>query len=106
MISKYREIDLDEAGEGMMLAAEVLDHQGSVLLPAGAALTDALLTSMHRRGIERVRIVDDSVPTQDLAAERERLSQRLAQLFRRPDAGAANALLQAQLLAYRMEQLQ
>lgn len=105
MISKYKEIDLDDAETGMILAVEVLDHQGSVLLPAGAALTDALLTSMGRRGIDKVRIVDDSVSTQDLEAERERIAARLAQLFRRPDAGAANAMLQAQLGAYRMEQL-
>jgi hypothetical protein len=105
VISKYKEIDLDDAETGMILAVEVLDHQGSVLLPAGAALTDALLTSMGRRGIDKVRIVDDSVSTQDLEAERERIAARLAQLFRRPDAGAANAMLQAQLGAYRMEQL-
>ena len=105
MISKYKEIDLDDAEAGMILAAEVLDHQGSVLLPAGAALTDALLTSMRRRGIDKVRIADDSVSSQDLEAERERIALRLAHLFRRPDAGAANAMLQAQLSAYRMEQL-
>jgi hypothetical protein len=106
VISKYKEIDLDDAESGMTLAAEVLDHQGSVLLPAGAALTDALLTSMHRRGIESVRIVDDSVSTQDLEAERERIALRLAHLFRRPNAGAANATLQSELSAYRMEELQ
>jgi hypothetical protein len=106
VISKYREVDLDDAETGMILAAEVLDHQGSVLLPAGAALTDALLTSMRRRGIDSVRIVDDSVSTQDLEAERERIALRLAHLFRRTDAGAANAMLQAGLEAYRMEALQ
>ncbi len=106
MISKYREIDLDDAAAGMLLAVEVLDHQGGVLLPAGAALTDPLLTSMRRRGIDSVRIVDDSVSADDLAAERERIGHRLAHLFRRPDPGAANTMLLAQLSAHRMEQLQ
>jgi hypothetical protein len=106
VISKYKEVDLDDAEAGMILAAEVLDHQGSVLLPAGAALTEALLKSMHRRGIDSVRIVDDSVSSQDLDAERERIALRLAHLFRRPDGGAANAMLRAQLSAYRMEALQ
>ncbi|MDB5934441.1 MAG: hypothetical protein JWQ01_1785 [Massilia sp.] len=106
VISHYKELDLDDAAAGMTLAADVLDHQGSVLLPAGAALTEALLTSMRRRGIDSVRIVDDSVSPHDLEAERARIALRLAHLFRRPGAGAANAVLQAQLGAYRLEQLQ
>jgi hypothetical protein len=106
MIKKYKEVDLDDAEAGMILAAEVLDHQGSVLLPAGAPLTEQLLTSMCRRGIERVRIVDDSVSIADLAAERDRLAQRIAYLFRRPDPGAVHALLRTELEAYRMQGLQ
>jgi hypothetical protein len=106
MISKYKQLDLDAAEAGMVLAAEVLDHQGSVLLPAGAALTDALLTSMRRRGIDSVRVADDAVSTQELEAERERIAARLARLFRRPDQSAAATILQSALGAYRMESLQ
>jgi hypothetical protein len=106
MIRKFKEVDLDDAEAGMVLAADVLDHQGSVLLPAGAPLSEQLLTSMRRRGIASVAIVDDSVCAADLAAERERVAQRLAHLFRRPDAGPGHALLRAQLEAYRMEGLQ
>jgi hypothetical protein len=106
MIRKYKEVELDDAEAGMVLAAEVLDHQGSVLLPAGAPLSEQLLTSMRRRGIDSVRIVDDAVSSADLAAERDRVEQRIAQLFRRPDAGAAHALLRAELRAYRMQGLQ
>jgi hypothetical protein len=106
MISKYKQLDLDDAEAGMVLSAEVLDHQGSVLLPAGAALTDALLTSMHRRGIDSVQVVDDSVSPQELDAERERIAARLARLFRRPDKSAADAMLRAGLVAYRSEGLQ
>ncbi|MDB5790772.1 MAG: hypothetical protein JWQ80_796 [Massilia sp.] len=106
MIKKYKEVDLDDAEAGMILAAEVLDHQGSVLLPAGAPLTEQLLTSMRRRGIDRVRIVDDSVSIADLAAERDRVAQRIVYLFRRPDPGAAHALLRTELEAYRMQGLQ
>ena len=106
MISRYKDLDLDDATAGMVLAAEVLDHQGSVLLPAGAPLTEALLNSMRRRSIDTVRIVDDAISTEDLARERERIATRLAHLFRHPAPGEANALLQAELTAYRMESLQ
>jgi dTDP-glucose pyrophosphorylase len=106
MIKKYKEVDLDDAAAGMILAAEVIDHQGSVLLPAGAPLSEKLLTSMRRRGIDHVRIVDDSVSGADLAAEGDRVAQRIAYLFRRPNQGAAHALLRAELEAYRMQGLQ
>ncbi|MDB5918975.1 MAG: hypothetical protein JWR40_3209 [Massilia sp.] len=105
MISRNKQIDLDDAAAGMILAAEVLDHQGSVLLSAGAALTEPLLTSMRRRGIDHVQVVDDSVSAEELAHECERAGQRLAHLFRRPGTTKADALLQAQVRAFRMEPL-
>ena len=103
MISKYKQVDLDDASAGMVLAVDVLDHQGSVLLPKGAALSDSLLTSMRRRGIDSVQVVDDGVSPEQLAAERERIAARLQQLFRKPGPGRADALLREQLAAYRME---
>lgn len=106
MVSRYKQVDLDDAAAGMVLAADVLDHQGSVLLPNGAALTEALLRSMRRRGIDSVPIVDDAVDPALLAAERERVAVRLAQLFRQPGPGRADALLREQLASYRMEALQ
>lgn len=106
MIRQCKVIDLDDAAAGMIVGAEVLDHQGSVLLPAGAVLSEPLLTSMRRRGIDSVRVIDDTVSAQDLAAERERIALRLAYLFRQRDAGAAHEMLHAEVAAYRMEQLQ
>jgi hypothetical protein len=106
MISKYKQLDLDDAEAGMVLSTAVLDHQGSVLLPAGAALTEALLTSMRRRGIDVVQVIDAAVSTHELDAERERVDARLAQLFRRPGQTAADAMLRTGLNAYRNEALQ
>jgi uncharacterized protein YaiI (UPF0178 family) len=96
-------VDLDDAVAGMELAKEVLDHQGSVLLASGAVLAESTLNALRRRGIDSVRVVDDSATGEQAAADRERIAARLAQLFRKPHAGAANALLREQLLAWRME---
>jgi hypothetical protein len=106
MVSRFKQVDLDDATAGMVLAADVLDHQGSVLLPQGAPLTEALLRSMHRRGIDSVPIVDDAVDPALVAAERARVEARLAQLFRQPGPGRADALLREQLTRYRLEELQ
>lgn len=105
MIGRYKQVAIDDAGAGMVLAAEVRDGQGNVLLAEGAALTDALLAALRRRGVESVRIEGDEVSEEQLAAERERIAARLAHLFRKPHGGAADTLLREQISAWRMEQL-
>lgn len=106
MIGRYKQVAIDDAGAGMVLAAEVRDAQGNVLLAEGAALTEALLSALRRRGVESVRIEDDGMSEEQLAAERERVAARLAHLFRKPHGGAADKLLREQVCAWRMEQLQ
>ena len=106
MTSRFKKIDLDDAAEGMLLGADVLDHQGSVLLPKGAPLTESLLNSMRRRGIDEVMVIDDNVSEEQLDLERERQRARLAHLFRHcAQEPAAGQALRA-LLAYRLESLQ
>ncbi|GAB3472260.1 hypothetical protein GCM10027321_45050 [Massilia terrae] len=106
MIGKYKQVAIDDAGAGMVLADEVCDHQGKVLLAKGATLSDTLLVALRRRGVESVRIEDGGISAEELEAERERVAARLAQLFRKPHGGAADALLRAQVEAYRAGQLQ
>ncbi|TFW32343.1 hypothetical protein [Massilia horti] len=105
MISRYKLVALDDAAAGMVLADEVRDRLGNVLLAQGAALSESLLQALRRRGVESIRIEEDGLSPEQLAAERERVSARLAHLFRKPHSGAANATLRAELTAYRMEQL-
>lgn len=106
MISRYKQLDLDDAEAGMILSVSVLDHQGSVLLQAGAAVSEGALTSMRRRGIEQITVVDDAISREELDAERERVSARLALLFRRPGATRADTILHDAIDAYRLEALQ
>jgi hypothetical protein len=106
MTSRYKHVALDEASAGMVLADEVCDRQGNVLLAKGAELSESLMQALRRRGVESIRIEDDALSPEQLAAERERVAARLAHLFRKPHAGAANTLLREQLIGYRMEQLQ
>lgn len=105
MIGKIKQVAIGDAGAGMVLAAEVCDQGGKVLLAKGATLSETLLAALRRRGVESVRIEDGSMSAEELEAERERVAARLAQLYRRPHGGAADALLRAQVAAYRAEQL-
>lgn len=86
----------------MVLAEAVLDAHGGVLLPCDTALTDAMLTSLRRRGIDRVRVIDDDVSEADLQAERERVRLRLAQLFRRCRNEPGSAALLQRVSDYRL----
>lgn len=102
MISRCKQLDLDDAVAGMVLAEAVLDAQGGVLLPHSTTLTDSLLTSLRRRGIDTVFVVDDNISEEELKAERERVQRRLEQLFRKcPDSGACGALRQ-NIAGYRL----
>jgi hypothetical protein len=106
MSGRYKQVSLEQAAPGMVLAGEVCDRQGNVLLANGTALTDTLLQALARRGVDSVRVEDDALSPEQLADLRERVEQRLAHLFRNPHPGAANALLREQISAYRMEPLQ
>ena len=100
---KSTEIDLDHAAAGMTLASALLDAHGGVLLPQDAALTDGMLTSLRRRGVQRcvVWAAHDDVDPAQLARERERRMQRLERLFRHSGGDAGGAALLRVLRAYR-----
>ena len=75
---------------------------GGVLLPSGAELTESTLTSLRRRGIEQVTVVNDQISEADLAIERARVQERLAKLFRIcADKSASNSLHES-IMQYRM----
>jgi hypothetical protein len=106
MIGRYKQIAIDDASAGMVLADEVCDRQGNVLLAKGTALSESTLAALRRRGVEGVRIEDDGASPEQLAAGREQVAARVAHLFRAAHGGAADAFLREQIAAYRMEQLQ
>lgn len=97
------EIGLDQAAAGMTLAAALLDAHGGVLLPRDAALTDATLASLRRRGIERCVVWAEAESPADAAArerDQERQLQRLDRLFRHGGDDARPALMRL-LVDYR-----
>ncbi len=96
-------VAIDAAQEGMVLFQDLRDAGGAVLLPAGASLSVASLSSLRRRGIEQISIVATAAPEDPAIAEAERARrlQRLAHLFRHSAAQGASATLLARLQAYR-----
>lgn len=98
-------LPLDEVQPGAVLAEAVADARGTVLLPAGLALTETHLASLRRRDIAMLTVVVPPDPA-ELARRREEIRERVLHLFRHSaDDPAAQALLQA-VLAFRQEQAQ
>ncbi|MGK5079362.1 hypothetical protein [Janthinobacterium sp. HLX7-2] len=111
MSAAGRDMPLDLAQEGMVLAQVLMDASGAVLLAQGATLTAANLTALRRRGVESCCIVADEETLPDPAAlahaERERTLRlaRLQVLFRATPPDCAGAELQALLQRYRQDGL-
>jgi hypothetical protein len=104
-MKRFRVVPTAEAEEGMCLYDDVRDRAGNVLLPKLAALTGATINSLLRREFEALLIVDESITPEQLAAERQRVEERLAYLCRHAGNGRANLLLRDVVEAYRIAEL-
>jgi hypothetical protein len=102
MIARNLQVDIDDVEPGMVLSATLSDAHGGVLLPAGVELTESILTSLRRRGIEEVTVINDKISDAELAAERQRLQERLDRLFRKSSTAGANKALQESIMRYRL----
>ncbi|MEG2033355.1 MAG: hypothetical protein RR376_22110 [Janthinobacterium sp.] len=110
MSAAGRDIALDAAQEGMVLAQALTDAGGAVLLAQGATLTAGNLAALRRRGVEQCRIVADAedAPPDPAAQEqaaraRAHRLERLQLLFRATPPDSAGAELLALLQRYRQD---
>lgn len=96
-------VDIDAAVEGMVLACDLCDAGGNVLLGQGATLSEASLRSLRRRGVAQLQVAgeEDAVDAVDDAAERQRRCDRLDHVFRRSAGSLATPAFLAQLRRYR-----
>lgn len=102
MTHSSKQTPLDEALPGMVLADDLLDSQGHILLPQGTKLTEAIFVSMRRYDIETLPILTEELSVVEEAAEIERHLQRLPILFRKNCDDKASLLLQQYVSKFRM----
>lgn len=101
MINRCKQVQLDDAEPGMVLFEAVLDAQRKVLLPEATVLTDSLLRSLERRGVENVFVVDDDISQEEWEAECRRVQARLDRLFRQCRGKGASDMLMQNIFEYR-----
>jgi hypothetical protein len=98
MNAGYRHLPLSDVMPGMVLATELLDAQGHMLLPQGTVLTEGMLSHMPRHGITSLPVEREAMSAEQRAALQAEQRERLAYLFRKTgdsdDDWAANALRQ------------
>lgn len=102
MINRSKQVPLDDAESGMVLAEAVRDGQNAVLLPEATTLTDTQLRSLERRGIGHVVIVDNEISQEEWEAESRRVQVRLVRLFRNCAGSGASDVLKQCVFEYRM----
>lgn len=93
-------IRLDEACAGMVIAVDVTDAQGRVLLPRGAALRATLLASLRRHNITLLTIV----PQAQAGGADSRIAvlrERVKWLFRKRGDSPLMRRLERAVLDYR-----
>ncbi|MNR99669.1 hypothetical protein D3C72_309080 [compost metagenome] len=98
----HQQVALDEVTPGMVLADNLLDAQGQILLPKGAELTEQTIASLHRHDINSLRIFMGELSEEESAAQRTYLQARLTRLFRNSDDQDAAGLLHRYISKFRL----
>jgi hypothetical protein len=88
MSAAYKLTELAQAQPGMELSDDLLDRQGQVLLPKGAVLTEAMLASLARHGVDMLPLADAGA--EDQVTDPAVVQARLDHLFRNNDRDNEN----------------
>ncbi|HEX9173049.1 MAG TPA: hypothetical protein VF861_10325 [Telluria sp.] len=105
MTTAYHLIQLTQAAPGMVLSDLLLDRQGQMLLPKGAVLTESMLASLARHGVEMVPVL--AAAAAQAPPDQSALQARLDHVFRRHQRGNdddwATGILRQYVEDYRLE---
>ena len=103
-ISVKQTIALDAAQAGMVLAVDLRDGHGNLLLPQGGVLTDAMLQALQRHGVVSLEIVGEAKEVVIDEAQQEAEKARLKHRFRLAGNDIPVLTLYHAMLHYRLGQ--
>ena len=103
MSSGHKYISLDAVSAGMVLADDLQDANGQVLITQGVTLTDDIIRSLQRHQIPAISVLFGEVSAADEQAELAQRAARLASLFRKPNnPDEATELLEHHVRRFRL----
>lgn len=101
-MSKHsRYLPLSKLEAGMVLADDLLDKMGHVLLPAGVSLTDATIKAIAHHDVHLLSIVAEAGEQKVDAEELQRQLKRIDYLFRHATEEGAMQTLKQFVVHYR-----
>lgn len=99
-------IPLNLAQPGMQVARELRNDDGQVLVQAETTLSESLITALIRRNVGHVSVFqEDERSDEELQAERNKVTERLTQLFHGVPQDGVMGTLHRLILEYRLESL-
>ena len=107
MSAAYQHLPLAEVVPGMILANDLLDQQGQILLPKGAVLSAATIALLPGHGLDMLGIArPDGDGAAEPALDTAALEARLSHLFRKHDVNneddPATGMLRLYVTDYRL----
>lgn len=105
MSQKHRYLPVASISAGMILADELLDKLGHVLLPAGTKLTQNMLNAMEHHDVHQLSIVIEETDEEKQEAQlaRQKKRERLNLVFRHAPYDEPTSILQSYIVKYREE---
>lgn len=94
-------LSLNKVTAGMILADDLLDKVGHVLLPSGTTLSESMLRSLATHGVSQLCIEKEIISSPDKLEERKLRIERIPSLFRKYPAEKPVNLLQKYIQHYR-----
>ncbi|MFZ6876020.1 hypothetical protein ACO0LF_28495 [Undibacterium sp. Di27W] len=101
MNKHYHYLPLSKVSPGTVLADDLLDKVGHVLLPAGTTLTERMLQAIAHHDIHQLSVEGDPGSEQENAQDLATRLERIEKIFRHiGDSEPAN-ILKAYVIQYR-----
>ncbi|MDE2428404.1 MAG: hypothetical protein KGM99_06725 [Burkholderiales bacterium] len=101
MTKRYHYLPLAKINAGMVLADDLLDKLGHVLLPAGTVLTASMLRSVEQHDIHLLSVEMNALSETESSDEKLAQLKRLGTLFRQPPYEEPTCLLKDYVYEYR-----
>jgi len=97
----YRYLPLSKVTPGTVLADDLLDKVGHILLPAGTTLTERMLQAIAHHDIHQLSIESEAVAEEDEYKDLATKLSRIEKIFRQAGGAEPAGILRAYVIDYR-----
>ncbi|MES2041883.1 MAG: hypothetical protein V4495_29050 [Pseudomonadota bacterium] len=97
----YHYLPLSKVTPGTVLADDLLDKVGHVLLPAGTTLTERMLQAIAQHDIHQLSVEGDAGTEQEEIEDLATKLSRIEKIFRQADDAEPASILKSYVIFYR-----